>query len=346
VPKDLARDRQTVDVIAPHRLRRERGERRDRRHLWIAGILGALGLCVSFIADGVRTLQTEGASTLSNAEESDRQQAAIRTPSIRQIGASILTRNIFDSQTGPLTWEDTPEPAQAPPDAPAPTVQPPSSCEGSDLRLIASVVNAVRPEHSFAALSKDRRTHLLGIGGQLGDVTLLALRPAFAYVQSGSAPPCVLPVFLPRSQRPKPQPEAPKVIHVDAREPAARGKSLFSKQEVAAAIRPLGNGRYAVSKAFLTRALRNPSGAARGARLRPVERYGRTIGWELARLRKDALLAHMGLQKGDLLKSANGHELSDAGSLLVALRMLQQADSVTLAILRGSTAQNIQYTLE
>jgi general secretion pathway protein C len=251
---------------------------------------------------------------------------------------------MFDSRTGPLAWQKPTEQDAVDVGADAPvSSEPPQPCEGLQIRLIASVVNAVHPEHSFAALRMEGKTHMLGVGAQLGELTLLALRPAYAYVRHGATPVCLLPVFLPASQRPKPQP-AP-LAHAPAAAKPKR-KAVFSSQELDAGVRALGGGRFAVSKSLLMRAVRSPTGAALGARLRPVERYGRTVGWELARLRKDSALARMGMQKGDLLRSVNGHELSDAGALLIALRMLQQSDSVTLAISRGNVAQHLQYTLD
>jgi hypothetical protein len=307
--------------------------------------LSTLTASIVLVVDGLRTLRRESPPVLADAAELDRARPDARSPDARELGARVLARNIFDSRTGPLAWQEPTQLDAASVEAEPPaSVEPPQPCEGAQLRLIASVVNSVHPEHSFAALRMDGKTHVLGIGSQLGEVTLLALRPAYAYVRHGRTPACVLPVFLPASQRSKPRPEPV------ARPPAApakpKGRAAFSRQELDAGVRALGGGRYAVSKALLMRALRSPTGTGLGARLRAVERYGRTVGWELARLRKDSALARMGLQKGDLLHSVNGHELSDAGALLVALRMLQQTDSVTLAISRGNIVQHLQYTLD
>jgi general secretion pathway protein C len=307
-------------------------------------VLSTLAASIALVLDGLHALRTESAPVLADAAELDRARPDARGRDARELGAQVLARNMFDSRTGPLAWLEPAQEDAAGVEADPPALsEPPRPCEGAQLRLIASVVNSVHPEHSFAALRVEGKTHLLGIGGQLGEVTLLALRPAYAYVRHGGTPACALPVFLPASQRPKPQP-AP-VAHA----PAAaklKGRAVFSAQELDAGVRALGGGRYAVSKALLLRALRRPTGTGLGARLRPVERYGRTVGWELARLRKDSALARMGLQKGDLLRSVNGHELSDAGALPVALRMLRQTDSVTLAIARGNVVQHLQYTLE
>jgi general secretion pathway protein C len=311
-------------------------------------VAGTFCGCILLFGEGFRSLRRAKVGGPSKATESHPLAAPPQPPSVREIGVRVLARNVFDSQTGPLPWDEAERPAlvaDGDGDVGATQADAPRPCEGSEVRLVASVVNAEHPEHSFAAVRKDEKTQLLGVGGRLGEMTLLALRPTFAYVQAGSAAPCTLPVYLPASQRASPAPEQ-KVNPVDARAPKPKAKPLFSEQELVAAVRSLGGGRYAVSKALFVRALGNPTGAARGARLRPVDRYGRTVGWELARLRKESVLAHMGLQKGDLLRSVNGHELADAADLLVALRMLRQADSVTLGIMRGNVVQHLQYTLD
>ena len=298
---------------------------------------------VAMILDGLRTLRGASAATLADAAELDHAEQYVHSPDARDVAERVLARNMFDSRTGPLPWEVSAQRDAAGVQAPGASGEALRLCEGAKLRLIASVVNSVHPERSFAALRVDEETHLLGIGGRLGELTLLALRPAYAYVSHGTSQVCVLPVFLPASQRPKPQ-ERPAVQPSVAAKP--KGKPVFSAQELDAGVRALGGGRYAISRALLMRALRSPTGATLGARLRPVERYGRTIGWELARLRKESALARMGLEKGDMLRSVNGHELANARELLVALRMLQQTDSITLAIIRGNVVQHLQYTLD
>jgi general secretion pathway protein C len=324
----------------------ERKQERTWPFLASVAVLATLTASILLVLDGLRALRRQAAPVLADAADLDRARPDARPPDARELAAQVLARNMFDSRTGPLAWKKPTEQDAVNlgvgADAPVAS-EPPQPCAGAQPRLIASVVNSVRPEHSFAALRMEGKTHMLGIGGQLGEVTLLALRPAYAYVRHGATPVCVLPVFLPASQRPKSQPAA--VAHAPAAAKPKR-KAAFSGQELDAGVRALGGGRFAVSKSLLMRALRSPTGAALGARLRPVERYGRTVGWELARLRKDSALARMGLQKGDLLRSVNGHELSDAGALLVALRMLQQTDSVTLAISRGNVVQHLQYTLD
>jgi hypothetical protein len=149
-------------------------------------------------------------------------------------------------------------------------------------------------------------------------------------------------VYLPPDQREK---REPVVIHVDTR-PTAGEPNSFKPQELADAIRPVGPLHYRVSRALLLRALVSWRVAGRGARLRPVERHGLTVGFELSRLGKTTLLARLGLKQGDLLRGINGHQLAGMVGLRDALRLVRKNDSVTLSVMRDNVPHNLQYTVD
>lgn len=329
---------------------------RNRSGRWwllpLATILGS-GVLGTAFAGGLNNLLTEPATRLSDAALVDRHASRGRAAGARQLGEQVLARNIFDSSTGPLGWDP---PAETPAVATLPAAPPPADpalparC-GPDLRLVASVVNAARPERSFAAVRKGDKTQLLGLGGGIDALTLYALRPTRAYLQAPSGSLCFLPVFLPAGERPRPEPRVPATGAARAPAEDKKGKKtskppLFAKEELERGVTPLGKTGYSVSREMVLRALKDPAGAAAGAQLKPVERDGRTVGMEIRTLRKGSPLEYMGIKPGDVVRGLNGVDLMTPEGLLGAMAAVRSADTVSVQIVRDGAPRNLQYLLD
>lgn len=274
--------------------------------------------------------------------------------SVRQIGEQVLSRNIFDSAGGGMTWDvAAPQPAagsRAESDAGSPLSD--ARCSG-DLRLLASVVRSGDKGPSIAALRKDGKTHILGVGERVGELELVAVYPTAAYFREGARAACSLPVYLSAHEAPLPPapPSEPPVAappRLSEKEAEARAKRppAFSEEELKKNIRVLGPARYAVTRELFSRARMNPAGITRGARFKPHMSEGRSSGMQIARLRDDSLLAHLGVKQGDVLRGLNGFGLTSGDSVLEAFGHLGKKSEVTLAIERDGALTTIQYVLE
>ncbi len=211
-----------------------------------------------------------------------------------------------------------------------------------ELRLLASVVNATHPDRSFAAVRKDRGTYLLGIGQRLGDLELIALRPARAYLKPGIGPVCRLPVFLPSGERAPPSAPSPA---------PGRGKekqtgAAFSKAELAAGVRALGRGQFAISRELLARAFADKAALQRLVTLRVRNENGRMLGVELAAIPAGSPFEQLGLRPGDLISSLNGHDLRNPAAAMQAFRELKTADRVKLQLQRNGSFRTLAYFAE
>jgi general secretion pathway protein C len=318
-------------------------------------LLASAVLGTAFVAEGLNNLLSEPATTLADAALVDGQRSSQRAAAARQLGERVLARNIFDSATGALAWDAPVEPSSvAPAPAPAPAAPAPGAAPprcGAGLRLVASVVNAVHPEHSFAALRQDDKTQLLALGARMGELTLYALRPTGAYLQASSGSLCFVPVFLSASERPRPEPRVPATGPARAPgEDRAKAKTtkppLFAKEELERGVTPLGKAGYAVSRELLLRALKDPGAAGAGAQFKPVERDGHTVGMEVRAVRKGSPLEFMGIQNGDVVRSLNGADLTTPVGLLGALSALRSSDTVMLQVVRDNVPRSIQYLLD
>jgi general secretion pathway protein C len=313
--------------------------------------VATLAISTALVAKGALRLTAEPAAPpVAGAPRSVHAQPEPQVAP-QPLAEAVLKRNIFDSTTGSMSWLD---PAQAPPvqvDAGGSDALAPGGRCGDEVRLFASVVNARDPQRSLAALRKDGKTHLVPVGGSVGDLTLAALFPTHAYLRRAAGDTCFLPVYMSAHDAPPPSPEAPVAAADNAGEPPAapvkgRKPALFSEAELQKHIRVLGPQSYAVTKELLLRARANPSGISRGTRFKSRSRDGRPVGMEVSVIRDDSLLAHLGLKKGDVLRQLNGFSLGSADGMLEVFGQLSKLDRLSLTIERKGEPQTLRFLLE
>lgn len=342
-------------------LKRLRGPHSPRRMVLAAVTSGVALGCLAMIGRGVAWLRTPPDTRIPVAPGAGARAPAPPALSASQIGEQILARNIFDSATGALSWQLESAASETDGGASsggAPMLGDGGRCSG-DLRLLASVVRTSGGDRSLAALRKDNKTEIVTVGEKLGELELIAVYPTGAYLRDGTGRTCSLPVYLSANDAPPPPlPPPPPVVEAPAEKPArkelteseleARKKRppAFTEEELARNIRKLGPSRFAVTRELLARARMNPSGISRGARFKPQTRDGRAAGMQVFKLRDDSLLAHLGVQQGDVLRGINGFGLGSADGVLEAFGHLGKQKEVVLAIERDGAPSTIQYVLE
>ncbi len=301
-------------------------------------------------------LLTRASPALADAVVMDRESsgvAAHRRPAAnlealaaRRLGEQILARNIFESRPEAAPQDAVQAPAEPAPEPETPPADAPVPRCSAGLRLVASIVDAARPERSLAAVRKDERMHLLAPGTQLDDLTLVTVRPAYAYLHSTTGALCSLAVFASPGERANGEPKPAAPPPVQESKPASKSKAFFSSEELERGVRPLGRRGYSVARALVIKALTDPGKASAGALFRAVDRNGRSDGMEVRAVRDESLLRRMGIQSGDVVRSLNGADLTTPTGLLGALRAVREADTVTIEIRRGDAVQSLQYLLD
>jgi hypothetical protein len=326
------------------------------RSIALAALIAAVALgCIALIWRGLGWL---GASpnVAPPGQPPSAQARSVAAASALELGTEILARNIFDSTSGALSWELAQERPQGDAAESSDAGGPLGSgrCSG-DLRLLASVVRAKDPNLSLAALRKDGKTHIVTVGERLGELELLVVLPTAAFFRDGTGSSCSLSVYTSANEpTPLPPPEPPPQVAVEPptrltkpdAETVSKRPPAFSEEELQKNIKKLGPARYAVTRELFARARLNPSGISRGARFKPQTRDGRAAGMQVARLRDDSLLAHLGVQQGDVLRGINGYGLGSADGVLEAFGHLGKQKEVTLSIERDGAPTTIQYVLE
>jgi hypothetical protein len=290
------------------------------RILLAAALVLAVALCVR-LAQGVRALVTEASALAA-------QDAGPPGPGARS--SSPAEQRGSEPHLAAAELHLTNVARASAPQAPAEATL--RAC-ADDLRLMASVYDAAHPSRSMAAVHARGGTRLLRPGQRIGDAELVAVRPLRAYFQPRDAAPCMLRVAPATGSKP---PARPRVV---AR-PAAR------TNELSAGIRQLGPHQYAVSRELLQKVLATPLAFRRGARIQVSTGDERVRGLELRALGQAAPLARLGLQRGDIVRSLNGHSLTAPDDALQAMAMLREGKSFSLAVLRGGRPITMSYQVE
>jgi general secretion pathway protein C len=63
-------------------------------------------------------------------------------------------------------------------------------------------------------------------------------------------------------------------------------------------------------------------------------------------VRDGSVLDRLGLRNGDVLRSLDGHDLSDPDAVLEAYAALERARSLSLTVVRDGAPQTLQYAFE
>lgn len=253
--------------------------------------------------------------------------------------AAILSRNPFDSVTGPLDGKPI-EPLTLEPAAQThsdPYEDPP--CDGTKVLLITQ---AEDPAWSFAALAgSDNKATLRRQGDDVNGRTVfyvgwdrvwLTSSGARCQVIVGGKPPAGAKAATP----------PPSV----AEPPSSKRKSRKIPPEIAAKIHKVSETEFNVERSVVDQILENQAELMRTARIVPEKEGDKVVGIRLFGIRPDSLLGTLGLENGDRLSSINGFEMSDPQKALEAYARLKTAERLTVSVNRKGKPMNIDFNIK
>lgn len=241
---------------------------------------------------------------------------------------AILERNPFDSITGPLLGgPPPPQPGEPAPDA---------ICPSTRVTLIAA--SEEESSWSFAAIEIGAKggagaAVLRRTGDEVGGYVVAAITDDRVWLElNGARCEARLGAKGPADSGPQPGQQGGGAASKEPREPAARSKSAA----IAERIRPLGDGSFEVDRATIASIMEQPG--LLGS-VRPV--LGKEGGVRLTGIKAGSPLAALGLKSGDQLLSINGFELKDPGKMFEMYARLQSASHLTVNVMRGGQAMNV-----
>jgi general secretion pathway protein C len=256
---------------------------------------------------------------------------------------AILSRNPFDSVTGPLNAvppppEEVVDAGQAPPDISDPWGAP--DCDGVRVLVIAASSD---PDWSFAALESSAekgKSYLRRRGGDLQGKTVKFIGWDRVWMTSGSQL-CQSQMFKP----PAPPASASAAASAAPPPPPAGGPSPVG-DDIKKGIQKVGPNEFNVDRTVVDKILENQAELMRTARIVPEQENGKVVGIRLYGVRPDTLLGTLGMENGDRLEKINGFDMASPEKALEAYARLRTADHLTVAVNRRGQPQNIDFNIK
>jgi general secretion pathway protein C len=305
------------------------------RYSWVMNLV-ALAAIAFFGARGVGEIVASSASEMMRGSGTGPSAPAdIRRPRTprhsfaKPDGTPILERNIFDSLVGPVlpTAEDT-DGAKPMGDGELPLIP----CPAGQNKLLSTVASSNNPTWSFASVQSGQTTMMYRVGDQLDGRTVIAISWRYMLLR-GTSDECYLDMYgeegsLTRATKPRESGEG----SVDS--------SLASGIEVN------GENERTVKRALVDDALANPTKFARSVRVRPYTVNGENKGFRIRKIEKGSPLEMLGAQRGDIIHSVNGVELTSVDKALAAYQSLRSESRLTFSITRKGKPMDLLINIQ
>jgi general secretion pathway protein C len=251
----------------------------------------------------------------------------------------ILSRNPFDSVTGPLNATPVTLPDLTP-SAPAEPTDPYSApaCDGVQVLVIAASPD---PDWSFAALETPEekgKSLLRRRGGELGGgKTVKFIGWDRVWLTTGNQL-CQAQMF---------KPPAPPGASAAPPPPAApAGGAPGVGDDIKNGIQKIGATEYNIDRGVVDKILENQAELMRQARIVPEQENGKVVGIRLFGVRPDTLLGTLGMENGDRLEKINGFDMASPEKALEAYARLRTADHLTVSVNRRGQEMNLDYNIK
>lgn len=311
-----------------------------RRHFWAVTLLlitlaaffggrGVAGFIGALIAPDDKTLASAPLVSKTLPSAGDHSQHATSAD-------PILSRNPFDSQTGPLKGQVAFDLPQTPLDLTDPSNLP--QCDGVKILIIVASTN---PDWSFCALSSpgDPKSVLRRRGGDFGGKTVEFVGWNRVVFKQQSNQYCQVELLRPTTAPPTVAANPPPVAIPPGGPPAidpsiSKGISRVSATE------------FNVDRGVVDKILENQAELMKTARIVPEQENGKVVGIRLFGVRPDTLLGVLGMENGDRLETINGFDMTSPEKALEAYARLRTSDHLTIKVNRRGSPMNIDYNIK
>ncbi len=140
-------------------------------------------------------------------------------------------------------------------------------------------------------------------------------------------------------------PVAPPPPVATTETPAGEGSGDELQTAIDNGVKKINDTTYEIDRALVDRVLANPMGIAKGARLVPAIKNGKSDGFKLYAIRPNSVYSKLGLQNGDTLQSINNFEMTSLNQALEIYSKLRDASSLEVDILRRGKPEKLKYSI-
>ncbi len=106
-----------------------------------------------------------------------------------------------------------------------------------------------------------------------------------------------------------------------------------------------GSGTSVVSRSLIDQMLANPYELMSAVRITPYLKDGNPVGFQVRHLKRDNLLAQLGVRNGDVIKSINGIPIRNVGDVMNTIQSLMNSPSISVEVERGGSTVNLSYEI-
>lgn len=259
-------------------------------------------------------------------------------------GAAILSRNPFDSVTGPL--DAKPVEIEDAPAAPPPESGDPESDPYCDAVKVLLITWSDDPIWSFAALAGgDGKSTLRRVGDDINGYKVHTIGWDTVWLLSGSNQRCKVKMHG-KPPAGKTVSAGPAATPAPAETTTSGRKSRKVPAEIASKIHKISDTHFEVERSVIDQILESQAELMRSVRVVPEKDGDKTSGLRMFGIRPDSLLGTLGMENGDRLQSVNGFDINDPQKALEAYTRLRMSDHLTVSINRRGKPVNIDVNIK
>jgi general secretion pathway protein C len=249
----------------------------------------------------------------------------------------ILSRNPFDSVTGPL---DGSQLEMTIPPPPAPDQSDPYQDPECSVGKVLLITAADDPQWSFAAIAgSDGKSQLRRQGDDVSGHTVYYIGWDRVWLMQGATR-CQMRVGSGQQVAKSTPTPVPSATPKDSK----KGKKV--PPEIASKIQKVSENEFNVERSVVDQILENQAELMKSARIVPEKEGDKVVGIRLFGIRPDSLLGTLGLENGDRLQTINGFDMSSPEKALEAYARLRTAERLTVTINRRGKNQNIDFNIK
>lgn len=258
--------------------------------------------------------------------------------------ATISERNLFNSEpVAPETADAGPSVETLPdhiPDEKDP------NCRKSDgpLGLLATMVAEPRDWSTAVVNDGSPDSRLVKEGQILGEYTVKAIYRERLVVARGGQYECV--DLGTAGQKGTHGTGSATFNTPSVSEPATASLSSPGKDDAAKGITKVSETQFNIDREWMNEQLNDMEKLARQARVIPHYRDGKPQGFKLVGVRPGSIYSHLGIRSGDVLKAANGDEITSPNKALEMYEKLKNTGNVTLEIERRGRPISLEFKIQ